>query len=199
MSDMYEARNSIYCYENSDVLINKLNIKNNEQLEEAERQIVLAKLYDLRQGKLHGNFDKAHLIEIHKYLFSDIYYFAGEIRSENIAKGNFSFADFRYIDSELDRCFNSLKEENYLQNLSKEKLAERLAYYQADLNVIHPFREGNGRTVREFIRELALFNGYELDYTEVDAEDLLNASIKSITDEKKLTEIIFKSLTVAEH
>lgn len=197
MSDMYEARNSIYCYDNSNVLKNKLNIRNNEKLEEAERQIVLAKLYDLRQGKMQGQFDKAHIINIHKYLFSDIYYFAGEIRSENIAKDSFSFADFHYIDSELDRCLNELKNENLLQDLPKEQLAERLAYYQAELNVIHPFREGNGRTIREFIRELAWFNGYELDYTQVEAADLLNASIESISNEKKLSEIIFKSLKKA--
>ena len=67
MDELYEARNSIYCYPNSEVLINKLDLKTENQLEKAEKMIVLVKLYDLRQGKIKGNFDKAHFISIHKY------------------------------------------------------------------------------------------------------------------------------------
>ena len=90
MDELYEARNSIYCYPNSEVLINKLDLKTENQLEKAEKMIVLVKLYDLRQGKIKGNFDKAHFISIHKYLFEDLYSFAGKFRTENIAKNSFS-------------------------------------------------------------------------------------------------------------
>ena len=194
MDELYEARNSIYCYPDSNVLINRLNIKNNKKLEKAEKMIVLAKLYDLRQNKIKGNFDKAHFINIHKYLFEDLYPFAGKFRTENIAKDSFSFAEWEFIDSELDRLLLKLKEENFLNDLNKEDMAKKLAYYMSELNVLHPFREGNGRTIREFIRELAYKNGYILDYSKTESEEMLDAMMKSVIDETDLAKIIYKCL-----
>ena len=196
MDELYEARNSIYCYPDSNVLINKLNIKDNKKLEKAEKMIVLAKLYDLRQNKLVGNFDKDHFINIHKYLFEDLYPFAGKFRTENIAKDSFSFAEWEFIDSELDRLLLKLKEENFLNDLNKEDMAKKLAYYRSELNVLHPFREGNGRTIREFIRELAYKNGYILDYSKTGSEEMLEAMMKSVIDETDLAKIIYKCLEI---
>jgi cell filamentation protein len=196
MDELYEARNSIYCYPDSNVLINKLNIKDNKKLEKAEKMIVLAKLYDLRQNKLVGNFDKDHFINIHKYLFEDLYPFAGKFRTENIAKDSFSFAEWEFIDSELDRLLLKLKEENFLNDLNKEDMAKKLAYYMSELNVLHPFREGNGRTIREFIRELAYKNGYILDYSKTGSEEMLEAMMKSVIDETDLAKIIYKCLEI---
>lgn len=192
--DLYEARNSIYCYPGTNILINKLDIRNNKLLEKAEKTLVLAKLYDLRQNPINGKFDKKHLIDIHKYMFEDLYSFAGKFRTENIAKDNFSFAEWEYIESELDRILLKLKDENYLDNFNKEDMAKKLAYYMAELNVLHPFREGNGRTIREFIRELALKNGYILDYSKTNADEMLAAMILSVIDETKLAEILYKCL-----
>ena len=127
-TDLYEARNSIYCYEGTDVLINKLDIKDNELLLKAENKIVLAKLFELRKNKMIGNFDTEHLIGIHKYLFEDIYSFAGKFRTENIAKGFFSFAEWEYIDEQLKELLDKLKNENYLKDCSKEELVKGLAY-----------------------------------------------------------------------
>lgn len=196
MDELYEARNSIYCYPDSNVLINKLNIKDNKKLEKAEKMIVLAKLYDLRQNKLVGNFDKDHFINIHKYLFEDLYPFAGKFRTENIAKDSFSFAEWEFIDSELDRLLLKLKEENFLNDLNKEDMSKKLAYYMSELNVLHPFREGNGRTIREFIRELAYKNGYILDYSKTGSEEMLEAMMKSVIDETDLAKIIYKCLEI---
>jgi cell filamentation protein len=196
MDELYEARNSIYCYPDSNVLINKLNIKDNKKLEKAEKMIVLAKLYDLRQNKLVGNFDKDHFINIHKYLFEDLYPFAGKFRTENIAKDSFSFAEWEFIDSELDRLLLKLKEENFLNDLNKEDMAKKLAYYMSEINVLHPFREGNGRTIREFIRELAYKNGYILDYSKTGSEEMLEAMMKSVIDETDLAKIIYKCLEI---
>ena len=194
MSDLYEARNSIYCYPNTDVLVNFFDIKDNDTLEKVERKIVLAKLYILRQNNNIGNFDVIHFTEIHKFLFEDIYPFAGKFRTENIAKGNFSFAEWQYVEEQLSELLDKLKKEKYLKGYNLEMLSKRLAYYMAELNVLHPFREGNGRTIREFIRELAYINGYLLDLREVEAEDILEASKKSITDTYNLEMILFKCL-----
>ena len=157
--DLYEKRNSNYCYKDSNVLINKLDIHDEKLLQKYEAKITAAKLLALRQKGIIGNFDAEHLNKIHTYLFEDIYPFAGKYRNENIAKGIFRFAEYEYIEPELQKLMKQLKDENYLSNLSKEKLSERLAYYLSELNVLHPYREGNGRTTREFIRELALKNG----------------------------------------
>ena len=63
------------------------------------------------------------------------------LRAENIAKDNFRFAEWRYIEQQLDDILNNLKKENYLQGFDREKLSQRLAYYMAEINVLHPFRE----------------------------------------------------------
>lgn len=192
--DLYEARNSIYCYPNTDVLINKLNIKDNQLLSEAERKIVLTKSYELRKNSKIGDFDLNHFLEIHKFLFEDIYPFAGKFRNENIAKGYFSFAEWQYIEPEIKRLFDKLKAENYLQGRSREELVKGLAYYLSELNVLHPFREGNGRTIREFIRELAFFNGYVLDLQNTTSDELLKASVDSIADTRELEETLNRCL-----
>ena len=189
--DLYEQKNSNYCYPNSNTLINKLDIKDDKLLQKYEAKITAAKLLALRQKGIIGNFDVEHLNAIHTYLFEDIYSFAGKYRNENIAKGVFRFAEWEYIEPELQRLFKELKNENYLADLSKEELAERLAYYLSELNVLHPYREGNGRTIREFIRELALKNGYNLNLSKVTPQDFLKASIKSIADTTDLSNLIF--------
>ncbi len=196
MENNYEPRNSKYCYENSEVLINKLNIKDAKKLSIYEAKITAAKSLSLRQKGITGSFDKKHFLEIHKYLFEDIYPFAGKLREENISKGAFRFAMYEYIEQELDRLLNNLKQENYLQGLSKEELAKKLAYYLSELNVLHPFREGNGRTEREFIRQLALKNGYVLNLKKVKPKEMLEACIESVIDTTKLENIINNCLEI---
>lgn len=194
MSDLYEARNSIYCYKDSDVLVNKLDIHDNQKLEEIERKIVLAKLYELRQNHQIGNFDINHFVGIHKFLFEDIYPFAGLFRNENIAKGNFSFAEWEYIEEQLKKLLDELKEENYLQNLDRETFIKRLSYYMAELNVLHPFREGNGRTIRELVREICFDCGYVIDWYEINHDDILRASIKAVVDETEQIKMLRRSI-----
>lgn len=191
---MYEARNSIYCYEGTNILVNKLGIKDSKLLEKYEKAIVALKLLSLEKQGICGNFDINHLSKIHKFLFDEIYLFAGLFRTENIAKDNFRFAEWEYIEEELIKLLERLKNENYLQNLNKQELAEKLSYYTAELNVLHPFREGNGRTIREFIRQLALKNNYYLNFNSVTSTELLNASITSVVDNTDLTNIMFKCL-----
>lgn len=194
MSDLYEARNSIYCYKDSDVLVNKFDIHDNQKLEEIERKIVLAKLYELRQNHQIGDFDVNHFVGIHKFLFEDIYPFAGLFRNENIAKGNFSFAEWEYIEDQLKKLLDQLKEENYLQSLDRGTFIKRLSYYMAELNVLHPFREGNGRTIREFIRQLAYKNGYILNLKNMNPKEMLHACIRSVVDTIPLENIIDECL-----
>lgn len=193
MVELYEAVNSIYCYPNSNVLVNKLNIHDNKKLEKIERKLVLLKLYELRQNKKIGNFDIMHFISIHKFLFDDIYPFAGKLRTEDIAKDNFRFAKWEYIEEQLKELLEKLSKDN-LDNLTKEQMSKKLAYYMSELNVLHPFREGNGRTIREFIRELAFKHGYYFEIKEVSPEEMLLACIQSTVDTTHLEELIYKCL-----
>ena len=194
MNNFYEPRDSIYCYPNSNVLVNKFDVRVADELFKIENDITIYKLFILRQKGITGNFDVAHFVSIHKFIFEDIYPFAGLYRSENIAKDNFMFANWEFIEDNMNSIFGELKRENYLKGLTKEEFAKRLTYYMSELNVLHPFREGNGRTTREFIRQLALENGYNLDLSRFKAEDILNASIESVVDVDNLEEIIFNSL-----
>ena len=192
--ELYEARNSAYCYKGTDVLINLLNIRDNKTLQRAESRIVATKLFELRKNEMIGNFDVEHFIKIHKFLFEDIYPFAGKFRTENIAKGYFSFAEWEYIDTELRKLLEKLHKSNLLKDDTRAELIKDLAYYLAELNVLHPFREGNGRTIREFIRELAYKNGYLLDLQKVEPSEVYDAFLKSVIDTTDLENVIDKCL-----
>lgn len=194
LDDLYENRHSIYCYPDTNVLINKLDIKDIDLLQKYEAKITAAKLLSLRQKGIIGNFNVKHIKDIHLYLFEDIYPFAGKFRTENIGKGAFRFAEWQYIEPELNKLLENLKVENYLNGLDADPLAQKLAYYMSELNVLHPFREGNGRTIREFIRELALKNGYTLNLMNADPAEFLEASIKSIVETEDLSSIILNCL-----
>lgn len=191
---MYEAKNSVYCYKGTNVLVNKMNIKDPIALKNYETSVIGLKLMALSKKGITGKFDVSHFVSIHKFLFEDIYPFAGLFRTENIAKDYFQFAEWEYIESELTRLLSELKNENFLANLTKEKFAERLAYYWAELNVLHPFREGNGRTTREFLRQLSLKNGYILNLHKISPQKLFNASIKSIIDTSDLEQYLYACL-----
>lgn len=199
MKELYQEKNSNYCYENSYTLVNKLNIKDEKILQKYEAKITAAKLLSLRQKGVTGNFDVKHFIAIHTYLFEDIYSFAGKFRTEDISKGVFSFAHWEYIDTELERLLNELKNEKYLVGLDKYSFAKRLAYYISELNVLHPFREGNGRTIREFARQLALNNDYILNLTKVSPKEMLEASKKSVVDTTDLEKIVEDCLQSIEN
>ncbi len=194
MENFYESKNSIYCYPGTNILINKLDLHDSNKLFKLEKQIVLAKSYILRQNTKIHTFDKKHFIEIHHFLFCDLYPFAGKFRTENISKGEFTFASWEFIESELDRLLLELKNENFLKDLDKEHLSVRLAYYLSELNVLHPFREGNGRTIREFIRELAYKNNFILDLRKTTPKEMFDACVKSVYNTDELEKIIYNCL-----
>lgn len=191
---------SVYYYDDVDVLKNKLNIKDFNILEKRERRLTAARIYNLHIKPIKGKFDFKHLSKIHNYIFQDIYEWAGKIRNEEIFKGG-EFAPSHIVGEALDtQIFKPLKDEKYLKGLNAEKLSERLAYYMSELNYAHPFREGNGRTQREFIRSLAAKNGYEIDWNRLDPEKLLNATVEATRNMKydNLSKLIYDGFTNKE-
>ena len=188
--DVYTTTQSVYCYHGSNVLKNKLNIKDSKLLKTAEEEITLIKQMELLKDPIKGNFSKAHLMNIHKFIFEDVYSFAGKIRREQISKADTMFYPPNLIDGELDKVFAKIKENNMLKETDEEKIFDNLAYVMAELNIIHPFREGNGRSIREFIRLMAKRLGYDLNWGNVDSNELLEASILSVDDYKVLIRIL---------
>ncbi|TAA73508.1 Fic/DOC family protein [Planococcus salinarum] len=171
---------SMYCYPGSDVLINHFSIKDDSTLKELETVYSLFRLSELKLKKPADPVDLAAFMEIHRSILQDVYPFAGQLRQEMISKGSSSFAHPDHIEGELHRIFNELAEENYLKDLPREAMVKRLAHYLAELNALHPFREGNGRTVREFARQLTADAGYQLDWEKIARPaEIINAFVDS--------------------
>lgn len=184
-----------YCYPQTNILKNKFDVRDAELLQDAEEGLSAQRLLELVALPVLGNFDLEHLGRIHKYIFQDIYEFAGEIRTEDMSKGSTLFANWQHIEEYSHKLFSELENEACLKGLSMYVFAERAAYYMAELNMLHPFREGNGRAIREFIRCLALHCGYTLNWDVASEKEILNASIKSVVDTGYLAEIIHRVIT----
>lgn len=178
-----------YCYPNSNVLKNKLNIIDAEELFRAEREITALKTSQAMINRIQGKFDFEHLKNIHYFLFCDIYEWAGKIRTVNISKGN-QFCRCDYIEEQMNKLLLKLKSENYLVDCDKVDLSKRLAYYLSEINVIHPFREGNGRTQRLFIEYVSYNAGYQLDFNKISKDEMLEASVRSFALDYELMEKI---------
>lgn len=197
-----ELDRKYYKYEDVDVLRNKKNIKNLEQLHEIENGLTLYKLSKLYLNSIpfKQTFDINHYLSIHKYLFEDLYEFAGEPRKTNIyksrepyAKGVTPFCQIQFIRQQLEDALQDMK--NNVRNIKNESdLIEFISKYYLYINIIHPFREGNGRTLREFLREYIIvlnkiidFGEYELDYTKMNLvrESFEKASVLDDMEEAK--------------
>ena len=163
-------------------LKNKLGITDQEELNTVERMMTSFKLAKLYTQTGAETFDTEHLLTIHKYLFDDIYEFAGTIRSENIAK-SFTFCLVHLVPQNLKYTLDQAKKKIPTIK-SRDELLKFITVLYSDLDMIHPFREGNGRTEREFIRQLIDYickkNGlepYELDYSLIKSRDEYIAAI----------------------
>jgi len=169
-----------YCYPGSKVLINKFDIRDGESLATVERNITFVKSVELEKEPLRGRYGFRHLCAIHRYLFCDIYDWAGEIRrGEFLIKSDTVFCRGQFIEQYADNVFSKLKDEKLLRGLKKEAFINRLAYYMGEVNALHPFREGNGRSCRAFFTILAKAAGYMLDFHTIQPDDLLEADIKA--------------------
>ncbi len=168
---------SIYCYPNSETLINKLNIVDKKLLEDIDRTYSTYKLSKMYLRKFTGNFDVDHYLDIHKYIFGDLYGFAGSIRNENISKSGITFCRPKFINKYLRLTLLNMKfDVEKIHN--EEQLLDFLAHYYGELDIIHPFREGNGRVQREFFRqymnyinENTILKNYTIEYSRWTSED----------------------------
>ena len=186
-----------YCYPGTNILKNKLNIQNLERLHEAERDYSSIRQVELYKQGISGDFSLKHLCSIHKQLFQDIYPWAGKIRTVDISKGTI-FCLVQFIENQFTWIYQQLKKENFLKDITdKIEMANRLAYYLGEINMIHPFREGNGRTQRIYIEQLCINNGrFEIDFTDVSKEEMIAASVRSANASNDMLEELISSCLV---
>ena len=151
--DVYTTVQSIYCYPDSNVLRNKLNIRDKDELRKAEEEFTAVKQFVLLETPVKGHFP--HL-----------------------------------IDRELTRVFHGIHDNHILLEKNELKQLRNLSYLMSELNIIHPFREGNGRSIRELTRCLALQYGMCLNWGNTDRETLLEAAINSVTDSMAFCDVL---------
>jgi len=156
-----------YVYPGTNVLCNHFGIRDPDELARRENDAATARLVELKARPLAGRYDLAHLQAFHRHIFADVYPWAGEIRTVAIAKEDL-FALPQHIESYLGPQLAQLADENYLRGLTREPFIDRLSHYLAEINAAHPFREGNGRTQRAFIDQLAAGGGYRLAWERMD-------------------------------
>lgn len=195
--DVYAVYASVYCYRNTNVLRNRFQIRDNQTLHMIEADISAARQSELLEHPINGHFTANHLCRIHRKLLGDIYHFAGHYRREDIAKGSTRFLAHYDIPRKLSHLLQQLNDENHLIGLERPQLIARSAYYMAELNYIHPFREGNGRAIREFMRILYLQNNYLVDWGSVPVDELLQAMIDSVFDTGHLESVLDRCLQLS--
>lgn len=198
MSEVYAAGADPYCYPGSSVLRNCFDIHDARLLADVDSlysQQRLAELYSTHP--VAGRFGLTHLSRIHRFIFQDVYPWAGKIRTVRIHKGQTTFAYPENIRSEAARIFAKLRQERLLQELPSPVLVDRLSWYIGELNVLHPFREGNGRALRAFFRELLMRQGFWLRFEKSNPDEWLQASIAAysgdLSEMKALLSRIFDS------
>ena len=164
----------VYCYPpDHRVLRNKLNLRDAAQLDQFERELVAQRT---AQGIPTGDFDLAHLRAIHRHLYQDVYDWAGEIRTVEIARGGNQFQFRQYIGTGMADVHRRIVVARYLRNLSARAFAEKAGEIIGDINYVHPFREGNGRTQALYLEALARQAGHPIDLRRLVRESWMEAS-----------------------
>ncbi|MGV3549964.1 Fic/DOC family protein [Rhizobium sp.] len=162
-----------YVYAGTSILRNRLDIRDSDELDKVERQLVRERILEVIPS---GNFDLQHLKAIHRHLFQDIYDWAGKIRTVEISKGESQFQFRQYIETGMADVHGRLVKSDFLRRRDRSAFASEAARIIGDVNYVHPFREGNGRTQLQYLKQLAAQAGHPLDLTKIDASGWLQAS-----------------------
>jgi cell filamentation protein len=188
--DKYGTGQDVYCYPGTDVLKNRLNIRDSDLLASAERDItnISANLIEFSPPP----YDLNYLCSIHRHLFADIYDWAGQLRSIDISKMRTRFCTASRIIPESAKNFSILAKYNYFEGLNKSDLVKLAAESYGEINMLHPFREGNGRAQRILYEHMIVNAGFEIDWTDIQADEWLAANIDSaLSCDYQRLEIIF--------
>ncbi len=182
-------------FENDDYLLttNLLGMTNFTELEQAEAFTFSIRATQIEQGVYNITaFSLINFVGLHRHLFQDIYSFAGQFRDVQLMKGNTRFCQVQFMDAYASNLFTQLDNEPDWDTL--EYAVKRLAYFKSELNMLHPFREGNGRTIRIFLQSFAKSKGFLWTYDQINREEYMQAMISAVTSEDLLEKLLLDTL-----
>jgi cell filamentation protein len=178
---VYTATDDPACYPKTDVLRNKAGIMDADKLAEFELAMFITRS---EENWPEGQFDYEHFLALHHHLFQDVYEWAGQIRKIRTGKSNNWFCYPEYIDQEMQKIFADLANEDLLIRLDRKDFVIEAAHFLAEINAVHAFREGNGRTQITFLILLTENAGFTFDDNLLDEKAVLNAMIASFKGDK---------------
>ncbi|GAA4538308.1 Fic/DOC family protein [Pseudonocardia xishanensis] len=159
----------------SGVLRNRLGLADPEALARAEAEFTSARMFALQRTPLPGGYDLGHLQAFHWHIFGDVYSWAGQLRTVRIGKGR-AFCPPEELQDRAGVLFGALAAEDHLRGRDRDDTVTGLADLLAGINDLHPFREGNGRTQRAFLGQLAEDRGHRIRWDALDPADNVTAS-----------------------
>ncbi|MEN5065217.1 putative adenosine monophosphate-protein transferase Fic [Achromobacter aegrifaciens] len=188
--DKYGAGQDPYCYPSSFTLRNRLDIRDDALLAQAEQDLseIAASQIDFSLPP----YDLAYLKRLHRTLFQDLYDWAGELRTIDISKGGTRFCNTSRIEPEADKIFAALARANWFKELPRSALIAEAAVAYGDLNMIHPFREGNGRAQRLLFEHLIINAGYEISWWSVEQREWVDANVAAVICDYAPLEAVFQ-------
>ena len=175
-----------HCYPGTTVLVNRLGITDQNELDRVERQIVLFKSAAAEREMPYQAVDFSYYLDLHRMLFSELYDWAGKLRDIDISKKGTVFCPARELEHLGELLFRRLAAADHLCGLKLPAFADALAELYHDLNMLHPFREGNGRTERLFLTLLVRHAGYSISFADCDRDLLMIAAIRAAQGDRSM-------------
>lgn len=182
------------CYPGTHVLMNKLDIRDQKQLEENETLITTVQSLKFELSPFPEELDFDYYKRLHRFLFESLYSWAGEIRTVDLSKQHTHFCPAAEVTSLASASFGRLKREKYFQGLSRDVLLDELVDFYGSVNYLHPFREGNGRVQRLYFRQLVRRAGYHLNFAAVDSDKMMLATIHAASGVTDLLRQVFDQI-----
>ena len=192
MSAKYGDDRDPYLYPTLDVLRNRLGIRQAQRLEQTAWEFTSLSAATIPLGPRGRGLP--HLCAIHRQLYQDLFDWAGKLREIDIYQGDTPFCHFAWIEKEGNALMRKLEEEDYLCELPWETFVERLSWYYGEINVLHPFRLGNGLTQRIFFEQLAIHAGYLLDWRGIEPDAWSQANQLGAMGDPEPLERIFRKV-----
>lgn len=167
------------CYPGGAVLINKYDIRDEQQLSDVETLIVSSKAAQFELSPLPGTLNFEYYKSIHHFLFGDLYEWAGQVRTIDLSKQGTKFCPAAEIEERAALVFGRLQSANYFKDCSLQEYVSEFVDLYCATNELHPFREGNGRTQRVFLTQFIRSIGYDIDFSDIDGDLLMFATIQA--------------------
>lgn len=186
------------CYPGTSVLINKLGIEDQAQLDENEALIIGVKSLQFELEPFPEPLDFDYYKRLHRFLFETLYEWAGTVQTVDLSKQHTHFCPVGEIEPLAERMFGRVLEMDYFQSLPRGELISELTDFYSGVNYLHPFREGNGRTQRLYFRQLVQRSGYKLDFSAVDSDRMMIATIQAASGVDTALRELFDEIVIAQ-